>query len=672
MRALRGLRPNAVTALVLGIVAVALAMRLVDLSVRAMHHDESLHALFSWYFAEGRGYAHDPLMHGPLQFHLIAGAFHLFGASELVARLPAALAGTALVASPLLLRRWLGGTGTVAVAALLALSPALLYFSRFARNDVPVALFTLLLVVAVWRYREGASFEGADSERAQSAGAGPEHGDAHGDWRWLLLAAGALALAFTAKESAYLSVAMLLLYLDGAVAWSLLPARLAGRRRALAWAALLPVAWALVALWPLMAPLRRRLALGGWSRDADLLVLVGTLTATQIAALAQLPVEALGVELTERRERVLSVVAIAGLFGGAATIGMLWNWRLWLAGAAVFAAIYIPLYSSLGSNPEGVYSGLWSSLDYWVAQQDVQRGGQPAFYYALMLPLYEPLALLAGLAGGAWLLWRGDRLARLLAWWFVITFVGLSLAGEKMPWLTVHLALPLALLAGLAVGRALPPLAAALARPGAPARAWAWAGIAAALLLALGGLTLRTGTAVSYGHPDTPVEPLIYTQTSPDVPALAREIEAYAAASGQGRALPLVVDTTASLSWPWAWYLRDFARVRYVSSEQLVAQGVEPGSVLIATSSTLAGSPELREPYERSVPYRHRWWFPEGRYKSATAALVLEGIVDGSLLADWWQFLATRVDESLLGSLDAEVLFPPAPAVRAAGAGGSR
>ena len=186
MTAIRDGRPDAVTILVFAIVIVALVMRLVDLGVRAMHHDESLHAMFSWYFAQGLGYVHDPLMHGPLQFHMIAGAFRLFGTSELVARLPSALAGTALVASPLLLRRWLGSTGTISVAVLLAFSPALLYFSRFARNDVLLALVTLLLVVAVWRYREGDTF-------------------GQGDRRWLLLVAGSLALSFTVKESAYLS-----------------------------------------------------------------------------------------------------------------------------------------------------------------------------------------------------------------------------------------------------------------------------------------------------------------------------------------------------------------------------------------------------------------------------------------------------------------------------------
>jgi uncharacterized protein (TIGR03663 family) len=125
LRSLRSPRPDRLTLLVLAITAVALVLRLVDLGARAMHHDESLHATFSWYLAEGRGYEHNPLMHGPLLFHLTAGAFKLFGDSEFVARLPMALAGTALVATPLLLRRWLGSVGVVVAAVALTLSPSL-------------------------------------------------------------------------------------------------------------------------------------------------------------------------------------------------------------------------------------------------------------------------------------------------------------------------------------------------------------------------------------------------------------------------------------------------------------------------------------------------------------------------------------------------------------------
>ena len=36
-----------VTLIVLGLVATALVLHVVDLGVRAMHHDESLHATFS-------------------------------------------------------------------------------------------------------------------------------------------------------------------------------------------------------------------------------------------------------------------------------------------------------------------------------------------------------------------------------------------------------------------------------------------------------------------------------------------------------------------------------------------------------------------------------------------------------------------------------------------------
>ena len=57
--------------IVLGLVLVAFVLRVVDLGARAMHHDESLHAFFSWSLAEGRGYRHDPLLHGPFQFHVI-------------------------------------------------------------------------------------------------------------------------------------------------------------------------------------------------------------------------------------------------------------------------------------------------------------------------------------------------------------------------------------------------------------------------------------------------------------------------------------------------------------------------------------------------------------------------------------------------------------------------
>ena len=70
--------------IVLGIVTVAAALRFWDLGARAIHHDESLHATYSWYFMRlAPIYVHDPLMHGPFQFHAMALVFKIFGDNDI-------------------------------------------------------------------------------------------------------------------------------------------------------------------------------------------------------------------------------------------------------------------------------------------------------------------------------------------------------------------------------------------------------------------------------------------------------------------------------------------------------------------------------------------------------------------------------------------------------------
>src|SRR5262245_23051535 len=109
----------------------ALLLRLFQLDAKALHHDESLHAQFTWYLSDGRGYKHGPLMHGPFLFESGAGAMFLFGQTDFVARLMQALFGTALVGMPWLLRKQIGTTAVLFAAAFIAISPTLLYVSRF-------------------------------------------------------------------------------------------------------------------------------------------------------------------------------------------------------------------------------------------------------------------------------------------------------------------------------------------------------------------------------------------------------------------------------------------------------------------------------------------------------------------------------------------------------------
>src|SRR6185437_11162897 len=86
-------------------------------------------------------------------------------------------------------------------------------------------------------------------------------------------------------------------------------------------------------------------------------------------------------------------------------------------------------------------------------QQQVARGGQPFYYYILLLPLYEQLAIVFGIGGAVYSLFRPTRFRLFLVWWFVVSMGLYSWAGEKMPWLSIHILLPLMLLAAIMIER---------------------------------------------------------------------------------------------------------------------------------------------------------------------------------------------------------------------------
>lgn len=129
----------------------------------------------------------------------------------------------------------------------------------------------------------------------------------------------------------------------------------------------------------------------------------------------------------------------------------------------VAIAIWVTLFTTLFTNPNGIGTGTYetnSTLLYWLGQHDVQRGNQPWFYFITLGLQYEWLALILGIVGSIILVWRlllwigGKDEAPNLLWlcfivaWFVGMFAVLSWAGEKMPWLIMHIVLPAALIGG--------------------------------------------------------------------------------------------------------------------------------------------------------------------------------------------------------------------------------
>jgi uncharacterized protein (TIGR03663 family) len=164
------------------LVALALVARLTDLGSRPYQFDEGQLGYTAYLLSEHGDYHYMPVLHGPLNMELSALSHLVFGTVDAANRIPAALAGTIVVALAFGLRRQLGREAALGAGVLLCFSPTLLYHSRFGREELVLACVTLALVVV-----------------AAHVVARPR--------RWRMEALGALlALSFATKEATFLHV----------------------------------------------------------------------------------------------------------------------------------------------------------------------------------------------------------------------------------------------------------------------------------------------------------------------------------------------------------------------------------------------------------------------------------------------------------------------------------
>lgn len=148
-------RVNWEVAVYIVILVIAVLTRFTNLGDRVMSHDESLHTRFSWnLYAEGN-FQHTPLMHGPILFHMVGLSYSLFGDSDFSARVYPALLGVLMVLSPLLFRHWLKRWGALLTSVGILISPLLLYYHRYIREDTPAIMAGIVMIWAILSYLSG-------------------------------------------------------------------------------------------------------------------------------------------------------------------------------------------------------------------------------------------------------------------------------------------------------------------------------------------------------------------------------------------------------------------------------------------------------------------------------------------------------------------------------------
>lgn len=753
--------------IILLIVVLALVSRLYILEARVMSHDETIHVYHNaWTLYRGSGYQHDPLSHGPLQTLLVAFSYFIFGDSDFSARIPAALFSIATVIFVWNFRRYIGKTGAIIAMVLMLISPYMLYYGRYVRNDAFAAFFGVVSLWAVLRFLES----GRD--------------------RYTYYLTVATVLHFAAKETAFIYTAIIMLFLAGYFVFRvtispwvkpghrskfltlliilLILVTVAGgyllaNRGAeslnpfITAAPAVPgevsegqlfvgpdeISFILFGLIVIFLILCAYFLISGYSwnslqkeRSFGLLILLLTFVLPQISAF---PINFMGWHIPTNATQVkamttVDIVRFAGflvpMFILSIVIGLVWNAQLWLKNAALFYGIFIVVYTTVFTNGAGFFTGLVGSLGYWLEQQGVKRGSQPWYYYiGVQIPIYEYLpaiaSVLAGLFGvKAYLKRRNiENTAQseldenrstplyysdekdiqvtafvLLGFFSVVSILAFTIAGEKMPWLTVHITWPMILLGSWALGRLvdgtnweyfknnkggliiillilflvstgvalgsifgtsspfkgkdlqslqntstflLAALVAVLSGTGVIYLAKNWSIkpllriVSFIIVSGMVILTARTSYQASFINYDYANELLVYAHSAPGVKIVMGQIEEISRRTTDGLALSIAHDG----EYPFWWYLRNYTNTTYYGENP--TRSLRDNSVIITGANNFGKIEHVVGQGYQQYDYIRLWW-PNQDYFNLTFDRIIQGLSDPNMREALFQIWLNR------------------------------
>ncbi len=731
----------------------ATALRLINLGVRAMSHDESLHALYSYYLYDSGKYEHNPMMHGPLLFHVNAFFYFLFGDNDTTARIFPALCGIGVVWMAYHFRRYIGRTGALFAGLLLTISPSLLFHSRYIRDDIYIAFFLLVWIYGAFRYLD-------TSQR-----------------RWLFAVALGMVFGILSMEAHFISGAILGGFFGALALWQVLQQRAlpafvplilgggiwyvlherskdlikqaeaqadAVQKQSLQssgdfYSLLGLVVLAVVALIALVL-LWRAMNKSDWNHlrhntSADLTVLMASLVLPFTAPFIHRVIgwDPMASGTTGDLMRSALLVGLMTVL----SISLAWYWfgerpalaegeerrpqldlLTWAQLMGIFWVIAILFYTTFLTNiRNGLATGIVGSLGYWLAQQNVERGSQPWYYYIFIGWIYEFMPIILSGVGivvivrWLWLrpdwdpvpaaelsedniptsdfrtpnfeLLRQNRLyfAIFSAWWVIATWIGFTVAGEKMPWLLTHMAMPMCMVGGWYLGRlvhridwrsvweeqavwligATPALILVLTILlwGGPENGQSLTATAATLqwilglailaglayfiwrrsaglgwlttlrLLGLGVvvvlflLTVRFSYMLTYINYDMATEYLVYAHASPDIKRALSEIDSISERTVGARNIVVAYDDESS--WPLSWYMRLYPNAKFY--------GAAPNSDNMSAPVIIVGPKNFDKVHPYVVrdyvkrTYRLVWW-PDMGYFNLTLADLWKAVSD--------------------------------------------
>jgi len=545
------------------VMLVAAFVRFYQLALRPMHHDEGVNGFFLSNLMRTGIFRYDPTnYHGPTLYYfalpLAAVAEHWQMYGEWTVRLVPLIFGMATIWLVLSLRRYIGAVGALSAGALLALSPGFVFFSRYFIHEMMFVFFTLGIVVAALRFYE---HDAPPKSAAASATVSP---DEPPGVRLLGLGIAGASLALVAAslsavyQPKYYPYALALVIFSFGVMLALLRLYDGARSSYLALAA---VSAALLFATKETAFISVGVLLIAWAMAwnyASFAARLGWFDAREPAGK-----RVRGKQGGKGGGSATNNIETRGLserLGGWQRITI-----LFVAALGLFLFVNILFYSSFFTNPKGVMDSL-KAFYVWKKTGESGFHGYGWYKYLQWLVIdktssasgkrwefgEEPMLFLLASLGALIALWTTRRRFPLFAalWGFGL-LAAYSIIKYKTPWLALSMLVPFAITGGYAVDWLY------------QKRGSGYGG--RTLALAVLGFALAVAAyqtyKLNYVHYDDDKYIYVYAHTKREYVDLINEVERIAVRAGTKFETP--INVAAPEYWPMPWYLRDYKRVGY-------------------------------------------------------------------------------------------------------------
>ena len=573
------------------ILATAIFLRFYDLLLKPLHHDEGVNSFFLTRLVKEGIYKYDPgNYHGPTLYFFALVSSYLFGLNDYTGRFVTAVFGVLTVALVLYLRRYLGTSGTLFAALLLAICAGQVFISRYFIHEILFVCFTFGIVIAALRFWENKRIGGMGigtttllllvcllpgtlSFARLTAGSNDDSqlvarliffaAEAgivfflmrsmlswnEGKQLYLFLAAANCALLFATKETAFVSLGTMLLAMLCVWGWQKYFVKEKNRRVILlALISLLPFA-ALFFAWQQrekLGLLRYVTAFSEWRVNGGLLLLIfiavsGLLTWLMLAGEIY---QKQGTAANWAEKIALNANNFREVLGE--NENLLW---LIIGCLLVFAYVGALFFSSFFTNNEGI-GAAFEAYSIWTKTGTKDHTDNGFFVYFKWVGAVEAPILILGAIGTLIALWKNKhRFALFTAFWGWGLLAAYTLIPYKTPWLALNFTLPLCLISGYAINE----LAGSQQR---------WQKIAAIVLSvgAVGFCTYKTVELNFYRYDDDAM-PYVYAHTKRGFKDLLAEIERVAKQTGREKQTGIVI--VSPEYWALPWHLRDYPRAGF-------------------------------------------------------------------------------------------------------------